>query len=157
VIAACDASGSLPSTTATGMPNARPRSEIWSYPCWPANGVEMPYRLLVTIMSSGSSWPLRELHTSAVAKSPSAVPASPPWTIVMPFAPVPARCARAVPIAIENCTSIGELTGATFHSRFEKWPAKLRPREYGSVATFFICRSESTGSAPIASSVAAER
>lgn len=58
-----------------------------------------------------------------------------------------------MPIAIENWTSIGEVTGTTFHLRAEKWPAKLRPREYGSVAVFFICRSESTGSAPSASKV----
>ena len=62
-----------------------------------------------------------------------------------------------MPIAIEYCTSIGELTGTTFHLRTEKCPAKLRPFEYGSLATFFICRSESTGSAPIASNVPLER
>ncbi len=114
----------------------------------------MPQRLFVTIISIGSSAPLRELHTSAVAKSPSAVPASPPCTIVTPFA---CFCAFAVPIAIENCTSIGELTGTTFHARTEKWPAKLRPFEYGSVARFRIWRSESIGSAPIASSVPLDR
>ena len=117
----------------------------------------MPYRLFVTIMRSGSSLPLRELQTRQVAKSPSAVPASPPCTIVMPFAPCPRAARSAVPIAIEYWTSIGELTGTTFHLRTEKWPAKLRPREYGSVAVFFIWRSESTGSAPIASSVPLER
>ena len=96
-----------------------------SSPCWPSYGVEMPHRLFVTIISSGSSLPLRELHTSAVAKSPSAVPASPPCTIVMPFAPVPLRCARAVPIAIENCTSIGDVTGTTFHLRTREVPGEV--------------------------------
>ena len=44
---------------------------------------------------------------------PSAVPASPPCTIVIPRPP--ARLfASAVPGAIENCTSMGEETGATF-------------------------------------------
>ena len=61
----------------------------------------------------------REAHTSALAKSPSAVPASPPCTIVMPLAPVSLRCARAVPSAIGNWIAIGEVTGATFHLRTE--------------------------------------
>ena len=74
----------------------------------------MPYWLFVTRMRIGSSCPLRELHTRQVAKSPSAVPASPPVTMVMPFEPV-ARCAIAVPGAIEYWTSIGDDTGATFH------------------------------------------
>ena len=104
------------------MPNALPRSEMCSSPCWPAYGVEMPYLLFVTIMRMGSSCPLRELHTRHVAKSPSAVPASPPCTMVMPL-PAPRlawlACACAVPIAIEYCTSMGELTGATFHLRTE--------------------------------------
>jgi len=65
--------------------------------------------------------------------------------------------AIALPGAIENCTSIGELIGTTFHSRIEEWPAKFRPPEYGSVAVFFICRSASTGSAPIARSVPLDR
>ena len=99
------------------MPNALPRSAIWSYPCWPANGVEMPHRLLVTIISIGSSQPRRDDQISAVAKSPSAVPASPPCTIVMPLPP--SRCARAVPIAIENWISIGDVTGTRFHLRTE--------------------------------------
>ena len=46
----------------------------------------------------------------------------------------------AVPGAIAYCTSMGEVTGTTFHSFLEKWPAKLRPPEYGSVAVFFIWR-----------------
>ncbi len=49
---------------------------------------------------------------------------------------------------------MGLETGTMFHSRLLKWPAKLRPPEYGSVAVFFICRSAPMGSSPSASSVA---
>ena len=79
----------------------------------------MPHWLLVTMISSGSALPGRELQTRQVAKSPSAVPASPPCTIVMPVAPARLLRARAVPGAIEYWTSIGELTGTTFHLRIE--------------------------------------
>ncbi len=51
-----------------------------------------------------------------VAKSPSAEPASPPWTMVMPVQPA-LRCAIAVPIATEYCTSMGLEIGHMFHSR----------------------------------------
>ena len=54
----------------------------------------------------------------------------------------------AVPGAITYWTSMGELTGAMFHARFEKCPAKLRPPEYGSLAVFFIWRSAPMGSSP---------
>ena len=112
----------------------------------------MPHWLLVTMIRIGSSLPGRELHTRQVAKSPSAVPASPPVTMVMPSPPW-RFCASAVPGAIAYCTSIGLVTGTMFHFRLVKWPAKLRPPEYGSVAVFFIWRSASMGSSPSASSV----
>ena len=59
-----------------------------------------------------------ELQTRHVAKSPSAVPASPPWTMVIPCPPA-RLLARAVPGAMEYCTSMGELTGTTFQRRTE--------------------------------------
>ena len=77
--------------------------------------------------------------------------------MVMSLAPVPARCARAVPIAIANWTAIGDVIGTTFQVRTEKCPAKLRPLDYGSVAAFRIWRIESMGSAPIASRVPPDR
>ena len=107
----------------------------------------------MTQIKIGSSLPGRVDHTRQLAKSPSAVPASPPVTIVIP-SPPKRFCAIAVPGAIAYWTSIGELTGVTFHSRLLKWPAKLRPCEYGSDAVFFICRSEPSGSSPIANIVA---
>ena len=76
----------------------------------------MPQPLLVTIISTGSSLPGRVLQTRHEAKSPSAVPASPPVTIVMPSPPC-RFCTRAVPGAIAYCTSITEVTGTTFQSR----------------------------------------
>jgi hypothetical protein len=70
---------------------------------------------LVTIIKTGSGFAGRDDQIKQVEKSPSAVPASPPVTIVIPRPP--ARFwASAVPGAIEYCTSIGELTGTTFHS-----------------------------------------
>ena len=62
-----------------------------------------------------------------------------------------------MPGAIANCTSMGELMGAKFHSKMAVCDAKLRPPENGSLATFFICRMASTGSAPIAMAVPVER
>lgn len=97
-------------------------------PCWVLAGVEMPQPLLVTTMSTGSSIPGRVDQTRQVAKSPSAVPASPPWTMVMPL--LLARFwASAVPGAIEYWTSMGDEMGTTFHLRAVEWPAKLRPPE----------------------------
>ncbi len=87
-------------------------------PCCSDAGVEMPYWLLVTMIRIGSSLPGRELQMRHEAKSPSAVPASPPWTMVIPRPP--ARfCAIAVPGAIANWTSIGDEIGTTFHFRIE--------------------------------------
>src|SRR5216684_3748360 len=97
------------------MPKALPRSEMRFSPCWPCQLVEMPHLLLVTQMRTGSGLAGRDDQIRQLAKSPSAVPASPPVTTVMPRPP--ARfCAIAVPIAIEYCGSMGEVTGATFHS-----------------------------------------
>src|ERR1700682_2230381 len=100
------------------MPKALPRSLMRFSPCWPCQLVEMPHLLLVTQMSTGSGLAGRDDQMRQVEKSPSAVPASPPGTMVM--ARPPARfCALAVPGAIEYCTSMGLDTGAMFHSRFE--------------------------------------
>ena len=134
------------------MLKARARSAMRVSPCWPSDVVEMPHLLLVTMMRMGSGLAGRLLHTRHEAKSPSAVPASPPVTMVMPSPPW-RFWAMAVPGAMEYCTSMGEDTGVMFHSRLEKWPAKLRPPEYGSDAVFFICRSAPMGSSPMASSV----
>ena len=51
------ATGSLPSTTSPGMPNALPRSMMCRSPCWLHAGVEMPQPLFVTMISTGSSLP----------------------------------------------------------------------------------------------------
>ena len=88
------------------IPKALPRSAMCVSPCWVPAGVEMPHWLLVTMISTGSSLPGRVLQTRQVAKSPSAVPASPPVTMVMPSPPW-RFCASAVPGAIAYCTSIG--------------------------------------------------
>lgn len=70
----------------------------------------------------------------------------------------PARLfAIAVPGAIAYCTSIGLETGTRFHLRIDGCPAKLRPRENGSLEVFFICRMKSTASAPMARATAFER
>src|SRR5919201_508938 len=68
------ATGSLPSTTSPGMPNALPRSMICRSPCWLHAGVEMPQPLFMTTIRTGSSFPGRVDHTRHEAKSPSAVP-----------------------------------------------------------------------------------
>ena len=100
------------------MPNPLPRSEMRFSPCCPCQLVEMPHLLLVTTINIGSGLAGRDAHTRQVAKSPSAVPASPPVTMVIPRPP--ARFwAMAVPGAIEYCTSIGLETGTTFQSRIE--------------------------------------
>src|SRR5713226_4492323 len=100
------------------MPKALPRSETRFSPCCPCQLVEMPHLLLVTTMRIGSGLAGRDDHTRQVEKSPSAVPASPPVTMVIPRPP--ARFwAMAVPGAIEYCTSMGLETGTTFHSRME--------------------------------------
>src|SRR5260370_17312088 len=88
--------------------------------------VEIPHWLLATMIKIGNSFPGRELHTRQLAKSPSAVPASPPVTIVMPSPPW-RFWAIAVPGAIENCTSIGELTGPTFHHLISNCPPNPLP------------------------------
>lgn len=80
-------SGSLPSIVFVRMPKARPRSLMRLSPCCVAAGVEIPYWLFVTIMRHGTSLPGREHQMRHVAKSPSAVPASPPCTIVIPRPP----------------------------------------------------------------------
>ncbi len=76
----------------------------------------MPQSLLATMMRIGSSCLGRDDHTRQVAKSPSADPASPPWTMVIPVQPF-FRCAIAVPIAMEYWTSIGLEIGHMFQSR----------------------------------------
>src|SRR3954449_12535465 len=98
------------------IPKPLPRSLIRFSPCCPANEVEMPHLLLVTMISAGSGLAGREHQTRQVEKSPSAVPASPPVTMVIPRPP--ARLfAIAVPGAIEYCTSMGLEMGTTFHLR----------------------------------------
>ena len=47
----------------------------------------MPQPLFMTIISTGNSLPGRVLQTMQEAKSPSAVPASPPATMVIPSPP----------------------------------------------------------------------
>ena len=49
---------------------------------------------------------------------------------------------------------IGAVTGTTFHSRREKWPAKLRPIDWVSVAVMAIWRRPSMRGMPIATRVA---
>ena len=153
-LTACQlATTSLPSTTSPGMPNALPRSMICASPCWASAAVEMPQPVLVTTISTGSSLPGRLLQTRQEAKSPSAVPASPPVTMVM--ASPPARfCIRAVPGAITYWTSMTEVTGTTFQSRRAKWPGKLRPIELGSVRVMAIWRMPSSSGMPMATRVA---
>ena len=68
------------------IPKAFPLSEICFSPCWPSYAVEIPQRLFCTVINIGSSWPGREAQIKQLAKSPSAVPASPPVTIEIPFA-----------------------------------------------------------------------
>src|SRR5262245_30914492 len=123
-----EAIGSLPSTTSPGMLNARPRSRILATPGWLEWEVEMPHPLLVTMISTGNALPGGVLQTRQEAKSPSAVPASPPVTMVTPSPPT-RFCTWAVPGAMTYCTSITDVTGMTFQSLAAKWPAKLRPRE----------------------------
>ena len=100
------------------IPNALPRSLIRFSPCCPWKCVEIPHLLLVTIISTGSGLAGRDDHTRQVEKSPSAVPASPPVTMVIPRPPA-RLLAIAVPGAIEYCTSMGLETGTTFHCRIE--------------------------------------
>src|SRR5260370_15990856 len=88
--------------------------------------VEIPDWLLVTMIRIGNSFAGRELQTRQLAKSPSAVPASPPVTIVIPSPPW-RFWAIAVPGAIEYCTSIGELTGTTFQRLTANRPATAPP------------------------------
>ena len=80
--------------------------------------MEIPQPLLATMMRIGSSCPGRDDQIRQDAKSASAEPASPPWTMVIPVQPG-FLWAMAVPGAIENCTSIGLETGHIFHSRAE--------------------------------------
>src|SRR5436305_15248371 len=98
----------------------------------------MPHLLLVTIIKRGNGLAGRDDQMRQVEKSPSAVPASPPVTMVIPRPP--ARfCASAVPGAIEYCTSMGELTGTTFHSRLLEWPTTVLPPATGPAARLCIC------------------
>src|SRR2546430_16528618 len=99
----------------------------------------MPHLLLVTIISTGSWLAGRDDHTRQVEKSPSAVPASPPVTMVIPRPPA-RLLAIAVPGAIEHCTSMGLETGTTFHYRIEQGPTKFRPPNSGSAPGFLHCR-----------------
>ena len=113
-----EAIGSLPSTTSPGMPKALPRSMMWRSPWTSLADVEMPQLLFWMTISTGNSWPGRVDQTRQEAKSPSAVPASPPVTMVIPRPPA-RLCAIPVPMQIEYCGSITELTGTTFQARFE--------------------------------------
>src|SRR5438128_11259332 len=97
----------------------------------------MPHLLLVTIISTGSWLAGRDDHTRQVEKSPSAVPASPPVTMVIPRPPA-RLLAIAVPGAIEYCTSMGLETGRTFHCRIQSCPTQWRSPQHGSGAEFFI-------------------
>ena len=113
-----ETSGSLPSMLFDSIANALPRSEMRFSPCCPDHGVEMPHLLLVTTISIGSGFAGREDQIRQLAKSPSAVPASPPVTTVIPRPP--ARfCAIAVPMPIAYWASIVEVIGTTFHSKIE--------------------------------------
>ena len=82
-----------------------------SSPCWPSYGVEMPYWLFVTIISSGSSLPLRELHTRhgrEIALGRAGVAALHDGDALRAAA---AALRQRGAGAIEYCTSIGEVTG----------------------------------------------
>src|SRR5438046_9466834 len=99
------------------------------------------------MINTGSGLAGRDDQIRQVEKSPSAVPASPPVTMVMPRPP--ARLfAMAGPGAIEYCTSMGLETGTTFHSLFEKCPTKFRLPGQGPDAVFFIRLIEPPASAP---------
>src|SRR5436305_13906301 len=104
------------------IPKPLPRSAIRFSPCWPCQCVEIPHLLLVTTISSGSGLAGRDGQIRQVGKSPSAVPASPPVTMVIPRRP--ARCcAIAVPGALEYCTAIGLESGLPLHAGLGEWPA----------------------------------
>src|SRR5438067_11109542 len=108
------------------MPKPLPRSATRFSPCWPCQLVEMPHLLLVTTISTGSGLAGRDDQTRQVAKSPSALPASPPVTMVLSRTAA-GLCAIAVPHAIGYCASTGVENGTTFHSRIGEWPAQLSP------------------------------
>ena len=78
-------------------------------------GVEIPYPLFVTTIRTGSSLPGRVDQIMQLAKSPAAVPASPPITTETPSPPC-RFCMMAVPGAMTYWTSITLVTGITFHS-----------------------------------------
>src|SRR6267378_3039694 len=110
------------------IPKGLPPGPIRFFPFFPWLWGEMPPLLVVATIRMGSGLAGRDDQIRQVEKSPSAVPASPPVTTVMPRPP--ARLfAMAVPGAIEYCTSIGLDTGTTFHSLREKCPTKFRPPE----------------------------
>src|SRR5438128_5688106 len=107
--------GSLPLTTSPGMPNGAARSMTAAQPCCMQYSVEMPQPLFMTIIRMGSLLLGRVDQTRHEEKSPSAVPASPPTTMVMP-SPPSRFCTMAVPGALTHWMPIHELTGTTFHS-----------------------------------------
>jgi hypothetical protein len=72
--------------------------------------------IVVTMIRTGSSWPGRVDQIMQDAKSPSAVPASPPVTMVMPSPPT-RFWTCAVPGAMTYWISITELIGTMFQSR----------------------------------------
>src|SRR2546430_16438503 len=95
------------------IPKPLPRSEMRFSPCCPDHGVEMPHLLLATMMSIGSGFAGREDQMRQLPKSPSAVPASPPVTTVIPRPP--ARfCWMAGPMAVEYGGSWGGGARGTF-------------------------------------------
>ena len=120
--------------------------DAFSQACWLQCGVEMPQPLFMTMISTGSSLPGRLLQIRQEAKSPSAVPASPPTTMVTPSPPC-ASASSAVPGAIAYCTSITELTGTTFQSRLAKWPGNCGPWSAGRWTVMAIWRMPSIRSA----------
>src|SRR5262245_54858227 len=93
--------GSLPLTTSPGMPKGAARSMTDAQPCCVQYSVEMPQPLFMTIMSTGSLLLGRVDQMRHEEKSPSAVPASPPTTIVM-LSPPSRFCTIAVPGALTH-------------------------------------------------------
>ena len=101
---------------AQGIPKGSARRAMSRIAHCVSRGVEIPYSLLVTMIRMGSSLPGRDDQMRHVAKSPSAAPASPPVTMVMPSPPW-RLWTQAVPGACAYCVSMVLVTGQTFHAR----------------------------------------